>query len=236
MSDSSVEIIKLLSVTLTREKQDILNPELKRYAAATNFAIKTIFSKKIPDKTQAHELLHDELVNKYVFVSKDGQPGDSVSFGRRFKYATIIKHIPERVKTKTNQGIREVQRTPEELRNLFSSTIANQYADDVLKTAAVEITRYRKLAKNLVSIRGKVPHFKEGVIIGSGFIIDVGAKALDLLTLTGDTLPIPFDKRSRNREIDTLTEIAGKKRKFDRVRLTWNKEGFLNVDIRLPKT
>ncbi len=235
MSDSPIEIIKLLSVTLTREKQDILKPELETYGAATNYVIKNIFKNRISSKSKAHDLLRDDLVERYVFSSKDGQPGDSVSFGRRFKYTTITKYIPERIKAKTHQGIREVQRGPEEIRNLFSKTYADQYVDDVLQSAAVEVTRYRKLAENLVSIRGKVPHFKEGMMIVSGFLVDVAVKAIDLLTLSGEVLPIPFDKRSRNREIAILTDLAEKKRKFDRVRLTWNKEGFLNVDIRLPK-
>jgi hypothetical protein len=158
-----------------------------------------------------------------------------VSFGKRFKYTTITKYIPERTKTKTHQGLREIQRKPEELRHEFSMNYADQYINDVLKTAAVEISRHRKLAKNIVSMRGKVPHFKEGMMIFSGIRIDVGEKAVDLLTRSGEILSIPFDKRSRNRELETLTDIAQKKREFSRVRLTWNKEGFLNVDIRLLK-
>ncbi|MHA1906837.1 MAG: hypothetical protein ACW98Y_06060 [Candidatus Thorarchaeota archaeon] len=235
MSDTPTEIIKLLSVTLTRDKQDILGPDLETYVAATNYAIKTIFKKRIPSKNKALELLRDDLAEKFVYSSGDGQPGNSESFGRRFKYTTITKYVSERVKTQTHQGLREIQRKPEDLRNEFAQALAEQYIKDVVKTAAVEITNYRKLAKTLVSIRGKIPHFKDGMMIVSGFLIDVGIKAVDLLTLSGESLSIPFDKRSRNREIDILTDIAERKRKFERVRLTWNKEGFLNIDIRTPK-
>ena len=37
-----VEVLKLLSVTLSREKQDILQEELRKYGAATNWTIKQI--------------------------------------------------------------------------------------------------------------------------------------------------------------------------------------------------
>ncbi|MCK5152174.1 MAG: hypothetical protein KAQ65_10045 [Candidatus Thorarchaeota archaeon] len=235
MSDIPVEILKLLSVTLTREKQDVLIPELHTYVAATNYAIKTIFKKRIPSKKKAHDLLRDEIAERFVFSAKDGQPGSSESFGQRFKYSTIMKYVPERVKVKTEHGLREIQYKPEELRQKFSWILADQYVNDVLKTAAVEVTGYRKLIKNVVSMRGKIPHFKAYQMIVSGLLVDVGEKAVNLLTLSGETLSIPFDKRSRNRVIETLRNIAEKKRKFDRVRLTWNKEGFLNLDIRLPK-
>jgi len=235
MSNIPVEIIKLLTVTLTREKQDILNPELVTYAAATNYSIKTILKKHIPNKQKAYEILRDDIQNKFIFVTRDGQPSDSLDFGKRFKYTTITRYIPEKIKTKTHQGIREIQRTPEELRLAFSQDYSEQYINDVVTTAAVEITRYRKLTATIVSMRGKIPHFKEGTMILSGMLVGIGEKTVNLLTLSGESLSIPFDKRSRNREIQILQEIAEGDKKFDRVRLTWNKEGFLNVDIRLPR-
>ena len=237
MSDLPVEIVKLLSVILSREKQLQIEPDFRTYADATNFAIKSILKKRIPNRTKAEEILFDEIVNRFMLRTIDGS--DSISpleFGRRFNYSIVTQYIPQRVKSATaKHGLREMMRTPEEVREEFVTQFSLQFVRDVLKTAASEISRHRKLAKMLISIRDKTPHFKSGTMLLSGILIKVNEKAVELLTLSGEKVPIPFDKRSRNREIEILQEIDQGRRKCQRIRLIQNKEGFLNIDLRVSK-
>lgn len=181
MPKAATEILKLLSVTLTREKQVIVEVEVERYANATNWAIK--------------EILRQKLHKQETIVDALREP-----FGKRFD---------KRV----------------------------QYLDDVVMTARVEIGHHRKLAKTIVSMREKTPFFKAGKMILSQPIISVGERAL-LLSLPDQTrLPIPFDKRSRNRAADELRIILkggneDPNKRYGRVRLTYHREGYLDIDIR----
>lgn len=181
MANSQVDVVKLLSVTLTREKQLILEQEFERYVKATNWVIKAIIKRNITRSERAVELLAE-------------------SFGNEFD-----KRL--------------------------------EYLRDVVKSARIEILNHRRLARTVRSMRDKMPFFKEGKMILSQPIISVGKTALILRMPDRSQLPIPYDKRSRNREADILTHIIrgnredGNKR-YDRVRLTWNKEGFVGIDIR----
>ena len=181
MANSQVDVVKLLSVTLTREKQLILEQEFERYVKATNWVIKAIIKRNITRSERAVELLAE-------------------SFGNEFD-----KRL--------------------------------EYLRDVVKSARIEILNHRRLARTVRSMRDKMPFFKAGKMIFSQPIISVGKTALILRMADRSQLPIPYDKRSRNREADILTHIArgdredGNKR-YDRVRLTWNKEGFVGIDIR----
>ena len=67
-----------------------------------------------------------------------------------------------------------------------------------------------------------------------------------VLTLADRTqIPIPYDKFSRNQNADIIMEILKgnpvkadadgrmpSNKRYGRIRLTWNNEGFVNIDIR----
>jgi hypothetical protein len=179
---STVEILKLLSVTLTRDKQDLLEVELEKYAKATNWTIKQILRQHLTSPTKTIETLGESFAEQ---------------FDRR-----------------------------------------EQYIQDVVKTARVEISDHRKLAENVPSMRNKTPFFKPGRMILSQPLIRLSEKAVTISIPDGSKLAVPFDKRSRNRLIEKIqTILRGEKpdvinRKYGRIRITWNKEGFADIDIR----
>ena len=179
---SDVEILKLLSVTLTREKQDILEEEIKKYGTATNWTIKQILKQHLSSPAKAVEMLED------VFIEK---------FDKRI-----------------------------------------QYLEDVVKTARVEISNHHKMAQTVRSMRGKTPFFKPGRLILSQPIINLSERAVTLSIPDGSVLAVPFDKRSRNRLAEKLEAVLRNEktgvinRKYGRIRITWNKEGFADVDVR----
>jgi hypothetical protein len=86
-------------------------------------------------------------------------------------------------------------------------------------------------------MRDKTPFFRPGRMILSQPIVKLSEKAVTLSIPNGGKLAIPFDKRSRNRLIDKIRSILrGEKpdeinRKYGRVRITWNKEGFADIDV-----
>lgn len=180
-----VEILKLLSVTLTRDKQSLLEDELRKYGDATNWTIKQILKQRLSSKSRTIEVLLDNF---------------SIKFDKR-----------------------------------------RSYLEDVVKTASAEITKHRKLAKTIRSMKDKTPFFKPGRLIFSQPIVRLSDKAVTLTLSDGSVLPIPFDKRSRNRVADKISAILrGAKegnlnRNYDRIRITWNREGFADIDIRARK-
>ena len=175
---TQVQIVKLDSVILSKEKQEALKKEFQKYADATNFAIKTILTKHITSATKAIEIIQDQFYEKF-----DPRP---------------------------------------------------QYLRDVVKTARVRIGEHRKLARVLRSAQTRKPKFKEGRIILAPPLIKVDEKALIYEISRREFLPIPYDKRSRNREREILSALAAGKVQHERVRLTWRKEGFVEIDIRVP--
>lgn len=180
-----IEILKLLSVPLTRDKQYLLEDELQRYGAATNWVVKQILKQGLPSRRRVIEVLEDE-------------------FSTRFD----TRH---------------------------------QYLEDVVITASAEIVQHRKLAKSVRSMREKIPYFRPSRLIFSQPIVRLDEKAVTLTLSDGNELPIPFDKRSRNRLADKISSILkGAKegevnRNYGRIRITWNKEGFADIDIRAMK-
>ncbi|MHA1965059.1 MAG: hypothetical protein ACXACG_13505 [Candidatus Thorarchaeota archaeon] len=180
-----VEVLKLLSVTLTRDKQILLEEELQKYGAATNWTIKQILKQRLSSRAKTFEALQDDFVNKYD--------------KRR------------------------------------------RYLEDVVKTASVEITQHHKLAETVRSMRDRTPYFKPGRLIFSQPIVRLDEKAVTLTLTDGSLLPIPFDKRSRNRLAEKIAAIirgskeGGVNKNYDRIRITWNKEGFADIDIRALK-
>lgn len=152
----------------------------------------------------------------------------------------VIKQILKRHLTKKTQMIESIQ---DEFSDQFDSRLS--YLNDVIKTATSEITHHRKLAVTVRSMRDKTPYFKKGRAVFSQPIVKVGEKAIVLTLPDRENLPIPYDKFSRNKNAETLTtilrgEIGGadtiggvpKNKRYSRVRLTWNNEGFVNIDIR----
>jgi hypothetical protein len=179
------EILKLLSITLRREKQILLEGELQKYGAATNWAIKQILKMHLSSRIKATEVLQDDFSERY-----------------------------------------DKRRA---------------YLEDVVRTAGAEITRHRKLARTIRSMRDKTPFFKPSQIILSQPIVRLDENAITLTLADGGLLPIPFDKRSRNRQADKIAGILrGSKegvinRRYGRIRISWNKEGFADIDIRATK-
>ncbi|MFW9909778.1 MAG: hypothetical protein ACFFEF_14500 [Candidatus Thorarchaeota archaeon] len=234
MPEASVDILKLASVTLTREKQDIMTQELRRYFEATNFALKTIVKNHLTSRKRASELLLDDIVSKFVFVTQSGESRQALDFGRRFNFAIVTKFARTTTEAKEEAG--NLKMNPEEMREEFATRFATQYVDDLIRTAFAEVARYRKLANIIVSMREKPPYFKYGTMIVSGMFVDIDDRGISLLTAQGNELSIPFDKRSRNKDADVLQQIVDNKQKYTRVRLKWNLEGFLNIDVRLLKS
>lgn len=225
MSDIPVEIVKTLSVILTRDKQDIIDHSLDTYVNATNYVITTVFKKHLTSPRAAYDALHADIRDRFVYKREvDAEETDREAiFGQRFPF-NIISRV-----------IGKSDKEPAELRKEFARRFAHRYVTDVIKTASVEITKHRKLAKMIVGMRDKIPHFKQGVMILSGILVKIDERGASILTLGGKELPIPFDKRSRNRQVEVLEEIASGKRRIQRVRFTRNREGYVNIDIRLPK-
>jgi hypothetical protein len=180
-----VEILKLLSVTLSREKQDILEEEFRRYGAAANWTIKQILKRRLSSRSKTYEVLQDDFAERYD--------------KRR------------------------------------------EYLEDVVKTASVEITQHRKLAKTIRTMRDKSPFFRPGRLILSQPLIKLNEKAITLTLADNSLLPIPFDKRSRNRLSEKIAYILrGEKeedinKRYGRIRVTWNKEGFADIDVRAER-
>ena len=177
MPGTNSKIVKLASVTLTRDKQDKIEPEFQRYASATNYVIKVI----------------------------------------------LREHF--------SSGSKMLEYTREDFSKRFDKR--EQYLRDVVKTAWVEVRRHRRLAEMVRSMRNKSPVFREGRVIFSHPIVKVQEKGLNLETQDRERIPIPFDKPSRNRVANQLREIATGQKKQGRVRLTWNKEGYMSIDIRM---
>jgi len=185
MSEMETVILKLQSVVLTREKQGVLQEELGRYVAATNWVIKVALKSHLVRPTKIIETASDEFSKQF-----DKRP---------------------------------------------------EYLADVVKTASSEIARHRRLARTIRSMRDKSPFFKPGRAIYSQPIVTVSDKGITLTLHDRTHLPIPFDKFSRNKMSEELNEILkgepvinGRKpqnKRYNRVRLTWNKEGFLGIDI-----
>ena len=231
MAESPVEIVKLLSVALTWEKQKIVEAEFEKYTKATNYTIKAIYKRHLTNPQRTVDTLLDEITRKFVCKPIDSTetPNEKIEilhdkFGKRFEYS-LIKEI-----------IDAPEMSAEDIRNQFAIDFSNQYVHDIVKTARVEIGEHRGMAKTIRSMRDEIPYFKPGRMILSGLLVGISEKACDLLTTSGKRVPIPYDKRSRNRVTDRLLEIKdkkGKSRKYGRVRFSWNREGYVDIDIKL---
>lgn len=237
MSGQPVDIINLETVALTKEKQAILLDEFERYVRATNSTIKMILKKRMTSPTKTIELLHTPLTNKYILddIAEENSEvryrRQLLQFAKRFDYSTVTNVVSKDIGS------------PEAFYMKFASMYLEQYVSDIVKTARVEIGKHRKMAKIVRSMRDKTPYFKKGRMILSGILVWIDDRSAKVLTSTGTLLPLPFDKRTRNRESVRLEQIRDSesedsrliKGAYDRVRITWNDEGYLNVDIRVQK-
>jgi hypothetical protein len=181
MSEHDIEILKLTSVALTREKQYAIREEFDRYASATNFVIKEILRNHLTNLSRTIETLHDIIAKNYD--SRD------------------------------------------------------QFIHDVVKTARVVIGRHRRLSHTIRSMRSKTPFFKPGRMIFSHPIVSVDEVALILQTKSGDKLPIPLDKHSRNQSAQILRYLSKNPEIYGRIRLTWDDIGsYVKIAIRYNKS
>jgi hypothetical protein len=180
MSEKSVEILKLTSVPLTREKQFIIQEEFETYFSAVNFVIKIIMRNHLSNLTKTIDFVQDAMAEKY----------DSRA----------------------------------------------QYIRDVVKTARVEIGRHRRLSRTIRSMRSKTPSFKPGKMILSHPIVSVDEDALVLQTKNVNSLPIPFDKHSRNQSANILKHLTRDHKIYGRIRLIWDDLGrFVKIAIRFDQ-
>ncbi|MCK4817170.1 hypothetical protein KA005_15480, partial [bacterium] len=189
------------------------------------------YKRHISSTNKTIELLQDEITDKFLCTpSQTAKSAERdfremlTEFGTQFSNDIVSKVI-------TDPALK-----PNETRYAFAIKYRDQFVKDVVKTARVEIGRHRGLENTIRSMRGKIPHFKPGRMIFSGFLVNIDERGLDLLTTSGRVLPLPYDKRSRNREVERLViikDVEKQKRKYGRVRFIWNKEGYSNIDIRL---
>ncbi len=176
-----------------------------------------------------------------VILTREKQTPLQEEFAR-YREATnwVIKQILKKHLTKQTQIIESLH---DEFSEQFDSRLS--YLTDVIRSATSEITRHRKLAVTVRSMRDKTPYFKKGRAIFSQPIVKVGEKAIFLTLPDRTRLPIPYDKFSRNKNAEALVTILKgeivktdtastipKNRRYGRVRLTWNNEGFVDIDIK----
>ncbi|TFG11500.1 hypothetical protein EU537_12165 [Candidatus Thorarchaeota archaeon] len=65
MSDAEIEVVGLSTVPLTRQKQDIIDAELEKYASATNYIILALFGKSPSEQQKSIEALRDKFYEKF---------------------------------------------------------------------------------------------------------------------------------------------------------------------------
>ncbi|MFO7837861.1 MAG: hypothetical protein R6V83_14550 [Candidatus Thorarchaeota archaeon] len=140
----------------------------------------------------------------------------------------VLTEILEQHLTSASQAVDALR---EEFTSRFDPRVA--YLEDVVRTARVKIGQHRAMARSMRSLRNKTPYFEEDKMIFSKPIIKVKPSATILFTADDEEIAIPYDKRTRNRNMDILTELASGKRDHGRVRLTWKKAGYVGVDIRV---
>jgi hypothetical protein len=237
MSHEFPSIVSLQTVALTREKQADIQEEVAIYHKATNQVIKEILRKKMVSFNNTVDELLESITRKYVYLRNSVGPLSELDddqlrdiFSRRFS----LQVIKERIMVERNQ-VESDEAYLERCRKDFAIIYEKQFVRDVVKTSRVEIGKHRSLARTLRSIRDKTPYFKPGRIIFSKPIVQFSkdGKALLLLTANGNEIPLVFDKYTRNASIDILDAIVKHKIKYDRARLTWNREGYMNIDVRL---
>ena len=235
--EEEIHVVSLQSVALTREKQTIIEDEVAAYEKATNQVIKEILKRQLTSSANTIEVLRDAIAREFLHLRSSVGPLSELNdeqlrseFSRRFPLSTIQSRFKLDRESSESEGT-----FIERYRREFGLFYELQYVKDIVITARVEIGRHRRLSKTLRSIRDKTPYFKPGRVIYSTPILQLSdnAKALLLLTANGEEVPLVFDKRSRNDSIDVLNQLIKGTRNHERIRINWNKEGYLDIDIRL---
>jgi len=152
----------------------------------------------------------------------------------------VIKIVLKNHMTRQSQIVESIQKE-------FSEKFDNRpvYLKDIVRSAGAEIARHRNLAMTVRSMRDKDPFFRKGRAIFSQPIVKISEKALTLMLADRTRVPIPYDKFSRNQNAEKLaailkaepvgpdaTGILHSNKRYGRVRLTWNTQGFVIIDIR----
>lgn len=228
MSEQKMHVIDLLSVPLTRDKQSVLLPQFQIYAALTNYAIKLMIQKQITSPSKALETLREGFERKFIAltVSSDSREVQSLENARGIFESRFNPHFIERY--------RELHVTrPDEQDTGPVDWFLTQYLKDVIRSASTEIAHHRRLAATVRTLREKTPFFKPGRMILSAPTVSITETSCIVLAADGEEIPVPFDKRSKNREAVTLAALAAGQRKYGRVRLKWHREGYLDIDIRI---
>jgi hypothetical protein len=194
----------------------------------TNYSIKLMIQKQISLPSKALETLKERFEKKF-FASTTSLGGSETSspanaraaFESKFNQSAVEKcrriHTPKR----DEQDMGPVD------------WFVHQYFRDIVRSALSEIARHRKLAATVRSLRDKPPFFKPGRMILSGPIVNITETGCSIITVQGDEIPVPFDKRSKSREAAILTALAAGQQKYSRIRLKWHKEGYLDIDVRV---
>ncbi len=148
------------------------------------------------------------------------------------KYSSAVNYI---IKTTVTLHLATSKQTLDAVSEEFARRYDSrpEYLEDAVKTARAAIAQHRKLARTVRSMRDRTPFFKPGRLILSSPIIKIDSDGIILFTATNEAVPLPFDKHSRNKDVETLRAIVDRKRQVGRVRLTWRKEGFLEVTVRV---
>ena len=160
----------------------------------------------------------------------------------RYVQATnwVIKALIRNRLTKQQQIVEAIK---DEFYKRFDSRPS--YLKDVMRSAGAEISRHRKLAMTVRSMRDKTPYFRKGRAMFSQPIVKISEKALILKLADHTMIPMPYDKFSRNQNAAMIAailadepqgtgatgEILSNKR-YHRIRLTWNSAGFVNIAIK----
>lgn len=148
------------------------------------------------------------------------------------KYASAVNYVIKTVMTSHLANLRQtVEAVSEEFARRYDAR--PEYLEDVVKTARAAIAQHRKLARTIRSMRDRTPFFKPGRLILSPPIVKIDSDGIVLFTTKNETLPIPFDKHSRNKDIQVLRALVDGKQQVGRIRLTWRKEGFLEITVRV---
>ena len=163
------------------------------------------------------------------------------------EFARYVKAVNWVIKAMLKERFTKQTQVVEAIQEEFSERFDNRpaYLNDVVRSAGAEIARHRKLAVNVRSLRDKDPFFRKGRAIFSQPIVKISEKALTLMLADRTRVPIPYDKFSRNRNAEKIAEIlkaepvgpdaTGKvppNKRYGRIRLTWNTQGFVIIDIR----
>jgi hypothetical protein len=155
-----------------------------------------------------------------------------VAQGEFDRYASAVNFVIKSALAKHIAGRSQlVEAIKEEFRIRFDSR--PEYLIDAVKTARLTIAHHRKMARVIRSMRDRSPFFKMGTMVFSPPLISIDETGLTLTISRSDSLPVPFDKHSRNKEGAVLHEIAAGRAGIGRVRLVWRKEGFLEIAFRI---